>query len=140
LKWWQRASGTWAAHWPNTIAWLRPPIPPVILNLFVSHDRAFAQRLANRVLELDRGRLKILLKQIAPDSGNVRHGNRLQAAYFDQLRDELEPDKSVVQNIAAGNDFIVFNNRKRHFFANSFPVLALDKRPAAWENSLDLDR
>jgi ATP-binding cassette subfamily F protein uup len=58
--------------------------------------------------------LKILLKQIAPDSGSVRHGTKLQMAYFDQLRDQLEPDKSVVQNIGEGNDFIVFNNRKRH--------------------------
>lgn len=58
--------------------------------------------------------LKILLKQIAPDRGSVRHGTKLQVAYFDQLRDQLEPDKSVVQNIGKGNDFIVFNNRKRH--------------------------
>lgn len=58
--------------------------------------------------------LKIFLKQIAPDSGSVRHGTKLQVAYFDQLRDQLEPEKSVVQNIGEGNDFIVFNNRKRH--------------------------
>jgi ATP-binding cassette subfamily F protein uup len=58
--------------------------------------------------------LKILLKQMAPDRGNVRHGTQLQVAYFDQLRHQLEPDKSVAQNIAEGNDFIVFNNRKRH--------------------------
>lgn len=58
--------------------------------------------------------LKIFLKQIAPDSGSVRHGTKLQVAYFDQLRNQLEPDKSVVQNIGEGNDFIVFNNRKRH--------------------------
>lgn len=58
--------------------------------------------------------LKIFLKQIAPDSGSVRHGTKLQVAYFDQLRDQLEPNKSVVQNIGEGNDFIVFNNRKRH--------------------------
>jgi ATP-binding cassette subfamily F protein uup len=58
--------------------------------------------------------LKIFLKQIAPDSGSVRHGTKLQVAYFDQLRDRLEPNKSVVQNIGEGNDFIIFNNRKRH--------------------------
>ncbi len=58
--------------------------------------------------------LKILLKQIEPDSGRVRHGTKLRVAYFDQLRHQLEPDKSVIQNIGEGNDFIVFNNRKRH--------------------------
>jgi ATP-binding cassette subfamily F protein uup len=61
--------------------------------------------------------LKILLKQMAPHSGSVRHGTKLQVAYFDQLRQQLEPDKSVVQNIGEGNDFIVFNNRKRHVIA-----------------------
>ena len=58
--------------------------------------------------------LKILLKQIAPDSGSVRHGTKLHVAYFDQLRAQLEEDKSVIENIGQGNDFIVFNNSKRH--------------------------
>ena len=58
--------------------------------------------------------LKILLKEIAPDAGSVRHGTRLQVAYFDQLRMQLEEDKTVAQNIGEGNDFIVFNDRKRH--------------------------
>ena len=58
--------------------------------------------------------LKILLKQITPDSGSVRHGTKLQVAYFDQLRTQLEEDKSVIENIGEGNDFIVFNNNKRH--------------------------
>lgn len=58
--------------------------------------------------------LKILLKEIAPDSGSVRHGTKLQVAYFDQLRAQLDEDKTVAENIGQGNDFIIFNNTKRH--------------------------
>ncbi len=58
--------------------------------------------------------LKILLREIAPDSGSVRHGTQLQVAYFDQLRDQLNEDRTVAQNIGEGNDFIIFNGQKRH--------------------------
>ena len=58
--------------------------------------------------------LNILLKKTVPDSGQVRHGAQLQVAYFDQLRSQLDEQKTVVQNIAEGNDFIVFNGQRRH--------------------------
>jgi ABC transport system ATP-binding/permease protein len=58
--------------------------------------------------------LGILLKEITPDSGSVRHGTNLQIAYFDQLRMALDEEKTVVENIAEGNDFIIFNGEKRH--------------------------
>jgi len=58
--------------------------------------------------------LKILLQEIAPDKGSIRHGTQLQVAYFDQLRIQLDEDKTVVQNIGEGNDFIEFNGQKRH--------------------------
>ncbi|MDM8517279.1 ATP-binding cassette domain-containing protein, partial [Desulfobacterales bacterium HSG16] len=58
--------------------------------------------------------LKILLKDIAPQQGSVRHGENLEVAYFDQLRISLDENKSVRENIGEGNDFIVFNNHKRH--------------------------
>jgi ATP-binding cassette subfamily F protein uup len=58
--------------------------------------------------------IRLLLGSIAPDSGTVRHGTHLQAAYFDQLRTQIDEQKTVVENISADNDFIVFNGRKRH--------------------------
>ncbi len=58
--------------------------------------------------------LQILLQQIAPDSGRVRHGTRLQPVYSDQLRSRLMEDKTVQENIAEGNDFIEFNGKRRH--------------------------
>jgi ATP-binding cassette subfamily F protein uup len=58
--------------------------------------------------------LKILLKAADPETGSVRHGTNLQVMYFDQLRAQLDEQKSVRENIAAGNDFIIFNGQKRH--------------------------
>jgi len=58
--------------------------------------------------------LKILLKAAAPETGSVRHGTNLEVVYFDQLRAQLDEQKSVRENIAAGNDFIIFNGQKRH--------------------------
>lgn len=62
--------------------------------------------------------LNILLKEITPASGNVRHGTHLQIAYFDQLRMSLDEEKSVAENIGEGNDFIVFNGEKKHVISH----------------------
>lgn len=58
--------------------------------------------------------LRILLKRQTPQAGHIRHGTHFEVAYFDQLRAQLDQQKTVVQNIAEGNDYIVFNGQKRH--------------------------
>ena len=58
--------------------------------------------------------IKILLKTEPLEAGSVRHGTNLQVVYFDQLRDQLDQQKTVRENIVAGNDFILFNGQKRH--------------------------
>jgi ATP-binding cassette subfamily F protein uup len=58
--------------------------------------------------------LQILLGRLAPERGKVRHGTHLQVAYFDQLRAQLDEERSVADNVAQGNDRIVFNGRPRH--------------------------
>jgi ATP-binding cassette subfamily F protein uup len=58
--------------------------------------------------------LRILLKEITPETGWIRHGTHLEIAYFDQLRLQLDTEKTVRENIGEGNDFIVFNGKKRH--------------------------
>ena len=58
--------------------------------------------------------INILIKVITPDSGTVRHGTHLQVAHFDQLRAQLDEQKTVAQNIGEGNDFIIFDGEKRH--------------------------
>jgi ATP-binding cassette subfamily F protein uup len=58
--------------------------------------------------------LKILLKTENPETGRVRHGTNLKIVYFDQLRAQLDEQKTVRENIADGNDFVVLNDHKRH--------------------------
>lgn len=58
--------------------------------------------------------LKLLLKQLEPDSGVVEQGTRLEIAYFDQLRDQLDPNMTVADTVADGNDFVEIAGNKRH--------------------------
>ena len=62
--------------------------------------------------------LNILLKTARPETGRVRHGTNLQVVYFDQLRTQLDEQKTVRDNIVSGNDFIVFNGQKRHVISH----------------------
>ena len=58
--------------------------------------------------------LRLLLGELHPTSGIIRHGTRLEVAYFDQLRDTLDPDKSVMNSLADGNDTVIINGEQRH--------------------------
>jgi len=58
--------------------------------------------------------LGILLGRVIPDRGRVKHGTRLEVVYFDQLREQLNEDLSVQENIAEGKDFIDMEGGRRH--------------------------
>jgi ATP-binding cassette subfamily F protein uup len=58
--------------------------------------------------------LRVLLGQLEPQSGRVRLGTNLQIAYFDQLRQQLNDDASVAENIGNGNDTIQYEGKPRH--------------------------
>ena len=58
--------------------------------------------------------LKLLLQQLQPQSGTVKLGTRLEIAYFDQLREQLDPEMTVADTIADGNDFVEIAGNKRH--------------------------
>ena len=58
--------------------------------------------------------LKVLLGQLDPGSGRVRHGTHLQPAYFDQTRSQLDENRSLQDNIADGSDKVVIDGRPRH--------------------------
>ncbi|MDA1108087.1 MAG: ATP-binding cassette domain-containing protein [Proteobacteria bacterium] len=58
--------------------------------------------------------LKLLLDEIPPDSGSVRHGTKLQVAYFDQLRAQLDPERTVIDNLSLGGDMVTINGVSRH--------------------------
>ncbi len=58
--------------------------------------------------------LNLLLGRIRPDRGSVQLGTRLEVAYFDQLRDTLNPEASVRDNVADGSDQVEVNGRRKH--------------------------
>jgi ATP-binding cassette subfamily F protein uup len=58
--------------------------------------------------------LRVLLGRERPDEGHVEHGTKLEVAYFDQLRDSLALDKTVVENVAEGSDVLEINGQQKH--------------------------
>jgi ATP-binding cassette subfamily F protein uup len=58
--------------------------------------------------------LKLLLGQLTPQSGSVRLGTNLEITYFDQLREQLDPDKTVQQNLAGDQDTVLIGDRPKH--------------------------
>jgi ATP-binding cassette subfamily F protein uup len=61
--------------------------------------------------------IRLLLGELAPKAGTVRHGTRLQTVYFDQLRQQLDPQKSVWENLAGSDDTVLVNGQSRHVLA-----------------------
>lgn len=58
--------------------------------------------------------VRILLGNLAPDGGRVRLGTRLEIAYFDQQRAQLDESRSVYDNVGDGNDYVTINGQSRH--------------------------
>ena len=62
--------------------------------------------------------LRLLLGELAPDEGEVCRGANVQVAYYDQQREQLDPERTVFDTIGQGNDTVMVNGRSRH--VNSF--------------------
>lgn len=58
--------------------------------------------------------LKLLLQELEPVEGTVRHGVKLQPVFLDQVRSALDPDKTVTENVTDGSDTVTLNGRHRH--------------------------
>lgn len=58
--------------------------------------------------------IRLLLGALKPDAGSIRLGTRLEVAYFDQLRHQLDEEASVVDNVAEGSDTVLVNGRPKH--------------------------
>jgi len=58
--------------------------------------------------------LRLLVQEIEPDEGTIRHGTRLQIAYFDQQREQLDPERTVADTINDGNDVVIINGEPKH--------------------------
>lgn len=58
--------------------------------------------------------LKLILGELAPDSGRVRQGSNLQVAYFDQMRAQLDPNATLQDFISPGSEWIEIGHRRQH--------------------------
>jgi ATP-binding cassette subfamily F protein uup len=58
--------------------------------------------------------LRLILGHLAPDTGSVRLGTNLQVAYFDQLRAQLDPERSVAATVSPTSDFVEVAGQRRH--------------------------
>jgi ATP-binding cassette subfamily F protein uup len=58
--------------------------------------------------------LSILLGRREPESGSVKIGTKMEVAYFDQLRGQLDEEMSVVDNVGQGKDFVEINGANKH--------------------------
>ena len=95
---------------------------------FAFPDRPVIDNLSLRVMRGDRigligpngsGKstlLKLLTEELTAQSGSLRHGTNLQIAYFDQLRNQLDEERSVKQNIADEHDHVLINGQSRHIY------------------------
>jgi ABC transport system ATP-binding/permease protein len=89
-------------------------------------DRTVIDNLSMRVMRGDRlgiigpngaGKstlIRIILGQLAADSGSVRLGTNLLPAYFDQMREQLDEEKSVVEMISPGSDWVEIGGERKH--------------------------
>ncbi|MDQ3420038.1 MAG: ATP-binding cassette domain-containing protein [Acidobacteriota bacterium] len=58
--------------------------------------------------------LRLLLGEMEPDSGTIKHGARLEVAYYDQQREQLDPEKTVADSINDGNTTVIVNGQPKH--------------------------
>lgn len=58
--------------------------------------------------------LRLLLGELVPDAGRVRRGTNLEVAYYDQMRDQLDPERSVFDSIADGAEFVTIRGSQLH--------------------------
>lgn len=58
--------------------------------------------------------LKLVLGQLEADSGKVQMGTKVEVAYFDQFRDQLDPEAAIVDVISPGSDYVEINGKKKH--------------------------
>jgi ATP-binding cassette subfamily F protein uup len=92
-------------------------------------ERTLIDRLSMRIMRQDRigligkngaGKstlIRLLLGTLAPDSGSVRRGTNLKVAYFDQLREQLDPERSVAETISPGSDWVEVDGNRRHIMS-----------------------
>ncbi len=61
--------------------------------------------------------IKVLLGELKPDSGKVRLGTQLKVAYFGQMLDQIDLEKTVIDNVAEGREYLTVNGKERHIIS-----------------------
>jgi ABC transport system ATP-binding/permease protein len=61
--------------------------------------------------------IRLILGALEPDSGTVQLGTNLQVAYFDQLREQLDPDATVAETISPGSDWVEIGTERKHIMS-----------------------
>ncbi len=80
--------------------------------------------------------LKLILGSLAPDSGDVRLGSKLQVAYFDQFREQLDLDATLASVISPGSEFIEIGGRRQHVIGYLGDFLFAPERARSLVSSL----
>jgi ATP-binding cassette subfamily F protein uup len=60
--------------------------------------------------------LKLLLGELEPAAGTIRHGTRMQVIYFDQLREQIDEERSVVENVGEGQEMLLIGDKRKHIY------------------------
>ncbi len=58
--------------------------------------------------------LKLILGDIEPDSGDIQRGTKVNVAYFDQMREQLDEEATLADTISPGSDFVEIGNERKH--------------------------
>lgn len=89
-------------------------------------DKVLIQRFSTRIMRGDRigllgpngvGKstlLKLILGEIEPSSGKIQRGTNLQVAYFDQMREQLDPEATLMDTISPGSDYVQIGDTRTH--------------------------
>jgi ABC transport system ATP-binding/permease protein len=80
--------------------------------------------------------LRLILGELEPDGGRVRRGARLAAAYFDQLREQLDDEATLVECVSQGSEFIEIGGERRHVIGYLGDFLFPPQRARAKVSSL----
>ncbi len=80
--------------------------------------------------------LRLLIGELPPQAGTVRQGANLTIAYFDQLRAQLDEDRTVLDNVADGREFITVNGRPRHIIGYLEEFLFTPERARVYASTL----
>ena len=80
--------------------------------------------------------LRMLVGELTPDRGEVRRGTNVQIAYFDQQREQLDPERTVVDTVADGNDTVTIGGVTRHVYGYLEDFLFPPERARSMVNTL----